>query len=245
MRPSALVGYTNAGKSTLINKLTGAEVYADDRLFATLDPTVRQGGVARRGLVLFIDTVGFIRKLPHELVAAFRATLEEVTEADLLVHVVDLSSPDWYDQARAVHAVLQELDAAHKPMVTAFNKIDRVDPVEVAAAWPARPTRPRSPPARARDWTSCSRRSRGRCPRRSSAGRMQFLTASPCRLVGASVRTGAAGRYGGEFSKWKRSSGRASRRGSPLPASSARSRTAGAASDGTIKNGTRRGEEVG
>ena len=130
----ALVGYTNAGKSTLINKLTGAEVYADDRLFATLDPTVRQSALPGGGSILFIDTVGFIRKLPHELVAAFRATLEEVTEADLLVHVVDLSSPDWYDQARAVHEVLQELNAADKPMVTAFNKIDRVDPVEVAAA---------------------------------------------------------------------------------------------------------------
>jgi len=104
----ALVGYTNAGKSTLLNRLTGSEVYADDRLFATLDPTVRQARLPGGGSVLLVDTVGFIRKLPHELVAAFRATLEEVTEADLLVHVVDLSSPDWYDQARAVDMVLQE-----------------------------------------------------------------------------------------------------------------------------------------
>lgn len=130
----ALVGYTNAGKSTLINALTGADVYADDRLFATLDPTVRQASLPGGGSVLLVDTVGFIRKLPHELVAAFRATLEEVTEADLLIHVVDLSSPDWYDQARAVYQTLEELGASEKPMVTAYNKTDRVDPVEVAAA---------------------------------------------------------------------------------------------------------------
>ncbi len=127
----ALVGYTNAGKSTLLNRLTGSEVYADDRLFATLDPTVRRARLPGGGSVLLVDTVGFIRKLPHELVAAFRATLEEVTEADLLVHVVDLSSPDWYDQARAVDVVLRELGAADKPTVMAFNKIDRVDPAEV------------------------------------------------------------------------------------------------------------------
>lgn len=127
----ALVGYTNAGKSTLINRLTGADVYADDRLFATLDPTVRQASLPGGGSVLLVDTVGFIRKLPHELVAAFRATLEEVTEADLLVHVIDLSSPDWYDQARAVDEVLRELGAADKPTVMAFNKIDRVDPAQV------------------------------------------------------------------------------------------------------------------
>lgn len=130
----ALVGYTNAGKSTLINKMTGSDVYADDRLFATLDPTVRQAALPGGGSILLVDTVGFIRKLPHELVAAFRATLEEVVEADLLIHVVDLSSADWYDQARAVHEVLQELGAADKPIVTAFNKIDQVDPVEAAAA---------------------------------------------------------------------------------------------------------------
>lgn len=129
----ALVGYTNAGKSTLLNALTGADVYADDRLFATLDPTVRQAALPGGGSILLVDTVGFIRKLPHDLVAAFRATLEEVTEADLLVHVVDLSSPDWYDQARAVYETLDELGAAEKPMVTAYNKVDRVDPVEVAA----------------------------------------------------------------------------------------------------------------
>ena len=127
-------GIHQRGKSTLINALTGADVYADDRLFATLDPTVRQASLPGGGSVLLVDTVGFIRKLPHELVAAFRATLEEVTEADLLIHVVDLSSPDWYDQARAVYQTLEELGASEKPMVTAYNKTDRVDPVEVAAA---------------------------------------------------------------------------------------------------------------
>ncbi|MBO2521904.1 MAG: GTPase HflX [Clostridia bacterium] len=130
----ALVGYTNAGKSTLLNRLTGAGVYADDRLFATLDPTVRQAALPEGGSVLLVDTVGFVRKLPHQLVAAFRATLEEVLFADLLVHVVDISSPDWYDQARAVYQTLEELGAADKPMVTAYNKADRADPVEVGSA---------------------------------------------------------------------------------------------------------------
>lgn len=128
---AALVGYTNAGKSTLLNALTGAQAYADDRLFATLDPTVRQVSLPRGGSLLLVDTVGFIRKLPHDLVAAFRATLEEVTEADVLIHVVDLSSPEWYEQSRAVYDVLQELGAAERPIITAFNKIDLVDPATV------------------------------------------------------------------------------------------------------------------
>ncbi len=124
---AALVGYTNAGKSTLLNALTGADAYADDRLFATLDPTIRQVSLPRGGTLLVVDTVGFIRKLPHDLVAAFRATLEEVTEADVLIHVVDLSSPDWYDQSRAVYDTLGELGALGKPIITAFNKVDLVD----------------------------------------------------------------------------------------------------------------------
>jgi len=130
----ALVGYTNAGKSTLLNRLTGAGVYADDRLFATLDPTIRQAMLPGGGSILLVDTVGFIRKLPHDLVAAFRATLEEVVYADLLVHVIDISSPDWYDQARAVHETLAQLEVAGKPVVTAYNKVDRADPTEVTAA---------------------------------------------------------------------------------------------------------------
>lgn len=131
---AALVGYTNAGKSTLINRLTGADVYADDRLFATLDPTIRRAPLERGGSVLIVDTVGFIRKLPHELVAAFRATLEEVVHADLLVHVVDISCPDWYDRQIAVYQVLEELGAASKPTVTAFNKADLASAKEVETA---------------------------------------------------------------------------------------------------------------
>ncbi len=123
----ALVGYTNAGKSTLFNRLTGAGVYADDRLFATLDPTTRHVELPRGRKALLIDSVGFIRKLPHDLVAAFRATLEEITEADVLVHVVDVSAPDWYERGRAVFDVLGQLGAAEKPVVTALNKIDCSD----------------------------------------------------------------------------------------------------------------------
>lgn len=124
---AALVGYTNAGKSTLLNALTGASAYADDRLFATLDPTVRLVELPQSGQVLLVDTVGFIRKLPHDLVAAFRSTLEEVVYADVLVHVIDVSADDWYDQARAVHDVLTELGAEDKPTLTVYNKVDRVD----------------------------------------------------------------------------------------------------------------------
>lgn len=130
---AALVGYTNAGKSTLLNALTGAAAYADDRLFATLDPTIRRANLPQGGSVLLVDTVGFIRKLPHQLVAAFRATLEEVNHADVLIHVIDLSSESWYEQAGSVHSVLEELGASEKPIVTVFNKIDRVDPREVEA----------------------------------------------------------------------------------------------------------------
>lgn len=122
----ALVGYSNAGKSTLLNALSGANVYADDRLFATLDPTTRKVRLPGNWEVLVTDTVGFVTDLPHHLVAAFRATLEEVTEADLLIHVVDVSRPDWPEQADAVHEVLEELGADEKPMVTAYNKADQV-----------------------------------------------------------------------------------------------------------------------
>ncbi len=127
----ALVGYTNAGKSTLLNALTEAGVFTEDTLFATLDPTVRRVTLPNGRPVLLVDTVGFLSRLPHQLVAAFRATLEEVTEADLLVHVVDASHPDWRDQVRAVRTVLAELGAADKPTVHAVNKIDRVPPSRV------------------------------------------------------------------------------------------------------------------
>lgn len=127
----ALVGYTNAGKSTLLNALTDAGVFTEDKLFATLDPTVRKVTLPNRRQVLLVDTVGFITNLPTQLVAAFRATLEEVTEADLLVHVVDGAHPDWRDQVKAVNAVLDELNAARKPIVYAVNKIDLVAPHSV------------------------------------------------------------------------------------------------------------------
>ena len=120
-----LVGYTNAGKSTLLNHLTGAKVEADDKLFATLDPTTRQIELPNRQQALVTDTVGFIRKLPHHLVESFKATLEEVIEADLLIHVVDVSHPMVEQQVLAVERVLKELGVETKPMLAALNKIDR------------------------------------------------------------------------------------------------------------------------
>lgn len=129
---AALVGYTNAGKSTLFNRLTGSDVYSDDRLFATLDPTIRNLELPSGRKALLIDSVGFIRKLPHDLVAAFRATLEEIAYADVLVHVVDVSASDWYERGRAVFDVLEHLGASEKPVVTAFNKIDCASDESVA-----------------------------------------------------------------------------------------------------------------
>jgi GTP-binding protein HflX len=123
---AALVGYTNSGKSTLLNTLAKADVLTQDKLFATLDPTVRRLYLPAGGVMLLTDTVGFIQKLPHQLVAAFRATLEELTEADLLLHVVDASHPYFEDQIGAVYTVLEELDSIKKPMITVFNKIDKL-----------------------------------------------------------------------------------------------------------------------
>jgi len=119
----ALVGYTNAGKSTLLNSLSGAEVLAEDKLFATLDTTLRKV-VTPAGEVLFVDTVGFIHKLPHDLVHAFRATLEEAAFADVLVHVVDATSPSRDQQMQVVNEVLQQLEVGQKPTITAYNKCD-------------------------------------------------------------------------------------------------------------------------
>ncbi len=120
----ALVGYTNAGKSSLLNALTGAHVLVADQPFATLDPTLRKIRLDERTNAVLADTVGFISDLPKELVAAFRATLEEVTSATLLVHVIDASNPFWMRQRDAVGAVLRELGAADKPAILAWNKID-------------------------------------------------------------------------------------------------------------------------
>jgi GTPase len=122
----ALVGYTNAGKSTLLNALAGAGVLAEDRLFATLDPTTRRIRLAGGQEFLLTDTVGFVQRLPTTLVAAFRATLEEVAEADLLVHVVDASSPMMQRQVEAVEQVLEEIGAAGRPVIVALNKADLV-----------------------------------------------------------------------------------------------------------------------
>ncbi|MBE0681300.1 MAG: GTPase HflX [Anaerolineales bacterium] len=120
----ALVGYTNAGKSTLLNRLAKAEVYVADQLFATLDPTTRRVQLPGDDLALITDTVGFIQKLPTSLIAAFHATLEEIAEADLLLHVVDISHPNALGQFQAVQETLDEIDASHIPMVTALNKAD-------------------------------------------------------------------------------------------------------------------------
>jgi GTP-binding protein HflX len=125
---ASIVGYTNAGKSTLLNRLTGAEVLAENRLFATLDPTTRRLKLPTNQNILLSDTVGFIRKLPHDLVEAFKATLEEVVQADLLLHVVDISHPQHDEQIKAVNAVLAEIGAEGKPTLMVFNKIDRADP---------------------------------------------------------------------------------------------------------------------
>lgn len=123
---AAIVGYTNSGKSTLLNALTEAGILVQDKLFATLDPTVRRVKLPNEREILLGDTVGFIHKLPHHLVEAFHATLEEVTEADILLHIVDVSHPYFEDQIEAVYNVLEELKAITKPVITVFNKIDKL-----------------------------------------------------------------------------------------------------------------------
>lgn len=123
----AIVGYTNAGKSTLLNQLTGAGIEANDRLFDTLDPTTRKRRISDTQEVLLSDTVGFIRKLPHHLVSAFKATLEELQYADLLLHVVDISDPLWESQAATVEKVIGQLGAGEIPRVMVYNKADRCD----------------------------------------------------------------------------------------------------------------------
>lgn len=125
---ASIVGYTNAGKSTLLNALTGAAVLAEDKLFATLDPTTRRLRLPTNQNILLSDTVGFIRKLPHGLVEAFKATLEEVVQADLLLHVVDASHHHAEEQIRAVNAVLEEIGARDKAVLMVFNKIDKASP---------------------------------------------------------------------------------------------------------------------
>jgi GTP-binding protein HflX len=132
---AAVVGYTNAGKSTLLNLLTGADLVAENRLFATLDPTTRSLLLPNKQRVLLTDTVGFLRKLPHTLIESFKATLEEVSEADLLIHIVDLSHSRVDEQMEAVDAVIKELDAFGKQTLIVFNKIDNLTDRELAETY--------------------------------------------------------------------------------------------------------------
>jgi len=127
---AAIVGYTNAGKSSLLNAMTDENVFVEDKLFATLDPTTRIAPLPEHHKILLTDTVGFIKKLPHHLVASFKATLEEVTEADLLLHVVDVSHPRVMDQISSVQQVLVELNASEKPTIMLLNKLDKVESFE-------------------------------------------------------------------------------------------------------------------
>ncbi len=127
----SLVGYTNAGKSTLLNRLTRADALVEDRLFSTLDPTTRRLRLPGGEVALLSDTVGFVRRLPHQLVEAFQSTLEEVAQVDMLVHVVDAGAPDVEQQVEAVRAVLREIGAAGRPELLVVNKVDLADPSAV------------------------------------------------------------------------------------------------------------------
>ncbi len=130
---AALVGYTNAGKSTLLNALTDADVFAEDKLFATLDPTSRAIELQDSRKILLVDTVGFIRKLPHHLVEAFKSTLEEAAVADVLLHVIDASNEQYSDHIRVVRSVLEDIGAGGKPIAAVFNKCDRLSPDTILA----------------------------------------------------------------------------------------------------------------
>ncbi len=127
LKMASLIGYTNAGKSTLLNALTGADALVEDQLFATLDTTVRRVDLENKSEILLSDTVGFIKKLPHELVASFRSTFSEAIESDLLLHVIDTSQPNFEQQMEAVTSVLHEIKITDKPIIHVFNKIDIIE----------------------------------------------------------------------------------------------------------------------
>ena len=127
----AIIGYTNSGKSTFLNALTGSRLVAQDRLFSTLDPTIRSFTLPNNQKVIFSDTVGFLSHLPHHLIESFKATLEEVVNADLLLHIVDISHPKRKAMEKAVFEVLDELGAREKPIITVLNKIDKMDPLDL------------------------------------------------------------------------------------------------------------------
>ena len=127
LKMASLIGYTNAGKSTLLNALTGADTLVEDQLFATLDTTVRRVDLENKSEILLSDTVGFIKKLPHELVASFRSTFSEAIESDLLLHVIDTSQPNFEQQMEAVTSVLLEIKITNKPIIQVFNKIDIIE----------------------------------------------------------------------------------------------------------------------
>ena len=127
----SIVGYTNAGKSTLLNNLTSSTIVAEDKLFATLDPTSRKKRLPKEAEVIITDTVGFIRELPQELIAAFRATLEELEDADLLIHVIDISNSRFPHQIESVERILEDLHLDRIPVLRVLNKQDLVDPVTV------------------------------------------------------------------------------------------------------------------
>ena len=168
------MGYTNAGKSTLFRALTGADAYVADQLFATLDPTVRRIVLPGNTTVVVADTVGFIRELPHELVAAFQSTLTEAREATLLLHVVDVSDPRRDEHIDEVNRVLAEIGAADLPQILVFNKIDRLD---TRAARRARRSGQREPRLAVRgQW----RRASTCCARRSPSGWRAWRGAPPC-----------------------------------------------------------------
>lgn len=172
----AIAGYTNAGKSSLLNRLTGAGVLVENSLFATLDPTVRRAETPSGRIYTLADTVGFVRHLPHHLVEAFRSTMEEVGESDLILHVVDGSHPVPEEQLAAVREVIRDVGAVDVREIVVINKADAADPWSSSGCCATRSTRSRSRPGPAPESTSCSRSSTPSCPGRPSRSRCSCRT---------------------------------------------------------------------